>query len=427
MTWEIRQGDVIDRLRGMPPASVHCVVTSPPYYGLRSYGVKGQIGIEPTLGEYIAKLTAVFEEVRRVLRADGTLWLNLGDGYAANGTTGCGSPVDTRYDGRPTRESDRVRGRDPERKAIPTGLKPKDLMMVPARLALALQEAGWWLRSEITWCKPAPMPESVTDRPTAATEKIYLLTKARAYYYDMDAERVAFTEPLAPFKGSTFTEGKTGHNGQGRVSVLPRKQDGHGRRPAGFNGRWDEAEAGGTNPAGRNLWNYWVIGPEPLTLPHFAVFPSELPRRCISLGTSAKGVCAACGAPWKRVVQVVGEQEYHGGSLVKSAALMLEGRGAKSLETSILLDGRTSIKQTLGWRSSCTHAVGAVPALVLDPFSGAGTTGLAALRLQRDYIGIELNADYVEMSRRRIIADAPLLNATSEVTPPMLTALEASG
>ncbi|MDZ4250934.1 MAG: site-specific DNA-methyltransferase [Candidatus Nanopelagicales bacterium] len=373
MTWEIRQGDVLERLREMPADSVHCVVTSPPYFGQRDYGIERQIGLERTLTEYVAKMVAVFEEVRRVLRPDGTCWVNLGDGYG---------PMEK------LRRAGQSTSRMPS-----AGLKPKDLMMTPARVAMALQEAGWWLRSEITWCKPAPMPESVSDRPTSATEKIYLLTKQAKYFYDIDAERVGFADQESPFKGSTFTDGKTGVNGQGRVSMLPRKQDGHGRRHEGFNDRWDEAEAKGQLPAGRNLWNYWLIGTEPFAEAHFATFPSELPRRCISLGTSAKGVCAACGAPARRLVER-GET---------TGRTTLNGLGNGELANGLRFgDGHVA---TLGWQLSCGHWAEPVPALVLDPFSGSGTTGLAALRLDRSYIGIELNPDYVAMSKRRILQD----------------------
>ena len=401
MSWRIDQGDVIERLREMPSESVHCIVTSPPYFGQRNYGVDGQIGLEPTLEAYVAKMVDVFAEVRRVLRDDGTCWLNMGDGYAAGSRGTGGNRVETSPKQRTNSGSYFADATRPEH-----GLKAKDLMMVPARVALALQDAGWWLRSEITWCKPAPMPESVTDRPTSATEKIYLLTKAKSYFYDLDAERVAFAEPSAPFKGPTFTDGKTGVNGQGRVSLLPRKRGGHGRRHAGFNERWDAAEDEGTTPDGRNLWNYWVLPPEPSPGAHFAVFPSELPRRCISLGTSAKGVCAACGAPWKRMVE---------------RTAMVIDRSERTHEFGRTRTSGTMVEppavETLGWAPTCAHGAGAIPATVLDPFSGVATTGLAALRLERSYIGVELNPAYVEMARQRIIDDAPLLNAGAEALP----------
>ena len=194
MSVRILVGDCLDRLRTLPEESVHCVVTSPPYWGLRDYGVEGAIGLERTLQEHIDALVRVFREVRRVLRSDGTLWLNYGDSYtAAQGINKDGSP---RLPKVPTTIQNVPTDRKPGQQDLPAGwstrkvsrtsrvtrdnnfgLKPKDLMMMPARVALALQADGWWLRSEIVWHKPNPMPESVRDRPTSAHEKIYLLTK----------------------------------------------------------------------------------------------------------------------------------------------------------------------------------------------------------------------------------------------------------
>lgn len=185
MTVDIRIGDCRDLLKAMPSESVHCVVTSPPYWVLRDYGVDGQIGLEKSLTDWIAEMVSVFAEVRRVLRKDGTVWLNLGDGYSASGNGGH-KPSET-FNGHTARHG----GRTGMRKVPPLGLKPKDLMMMPARVALALQADGWYLRSEIVWAKPNPMPESVTDRPTSAHEKIYLLSKSPRYYYDAEAVRTA--------------------------------------------------------------------------------------------------------------------------------------------------------------------------------------------------------------------------------------------
>jgi DNA modification methylase len=375
--WEIRQGDVIERLKEMTGESVHCVVTSPPYFSQRDYGIEGQIGLERTVDEYVAKMVAVFAEIRRVLRNDGTCWLVIGDTYVGSwqnyggGARGAGNqrPITKGSIAQNPVWNGLENWRPPASYPQP-GLKPKDLMMVPARVALALQASGWWLRSEITWVKPAPMPESVLDRPTSATEKIFLLTKDRRYFYDIDAERVAYAESSVQFQQQTLWQ-------QDDVVIETKEKreitrgQGYGAARAGPDG-YPDRDGGFDRPdGGRNLWNWWLIGPEPLSLPHYAAFPSELPRRCISLGTSAKGVCPICGAPWKR--------------------------------------------QGTNWKSACTHDGEPEPALVLDPFSGAGTTGLAALRLGRNYLGIELNPEYVEMSRRRIRDDAPLLNVAAEM------------
>lgn len=268
MTVRILDGDVRDRLRDLPDASVQCCVTSPPYYGLRDYGVPGQIGLEPTLAEYIANMVAVFREVRRVLRDDGTLWLNIGDSYAA-ARGGTHQPAETLAGGKNGYMPDgkRVnRGRgdtyNPTRDAAKHGLKHKDLMMVPARLALALQDDGWYLRSDIIWHKPNPMPESVTDRPTSAHEHIFLLTKRKTYYYDADAiAEPALTPGDTRFlrTDNTQTFGRNGDNSRVRTG----------------------------NPTGdvRNCRNVWKIATKPFSDAHFATFPPELPRRCILAGS----------------------------------------------------------------------------------------------------------------------------------------------
>ena len=472
MTVRILDGDVRDRLRDLPDASVQCCVTSPPYYGLRDYGVPGQIGLEPTLAEYIANMVAVFREVRRVLRDDGTLWLNIGDSYAA-ARGGTHQPAETLAGGKNGYMPDgkRVnRGRgdtyNPTRDAAKHGLKHKDLMMVPARLAIALQEPyyvgkikriddrvwlaamvdaeggmyihkrkagqhagdgylrqtdnyspglevcnthkaivdrcaeitgvgsisvhtegrrqplyrwhvrsqqcrdltreiypyligkqhqarliigcpttgkdaaaahealkllhrgsevivdfripeslydpGWFLRSDIVWAKPNPMPESVTDRPTSAHEHIFLLTRSRRYYYDADAigER-------------SVTVGDTRHLRTDNTQEFGRGGDDSRMRTG--------------NPTGefRNARNVWSIATMPYKEAHFATFPPELPRRCILAGSR---------------------------------------------------EGDT----------------------VLDPFLGSGTTLLVADRLGREGIGIELNPTYAAMARRRIEADCPM-------------------
>jgi hypothetical protein len=243
--WGIVCSDVLAGLAQLPDESVHCVVTSPPYWSLRDYGVPGQIGLEPTVDEWVGKMVAVFAEVRRVLRKDGTLWLNLGDSYA--GSWGAQSRPNGTDEGSTLRGGSTLRARSiaahpkgqtrtGSSKRTP-GIKAKDLIGLPWAVAFALRVDGWWLRSAITLCKRAPVPESVRDRPTSATEMVFLLTKSPRYYYD----RAAVAEPAERgYAGSTFTDGKTGVNGLGRVSALPR----------------EEATT-------RNLRNYWGLG-EPM-------------------------------------------------------------------------------------------------------------------------------------------------------------------
>jgi len=284
VTVQIITGDCREVLGTLPDASVQCCVTSPPYLGLRDYNVAGQMGLESTPAEYIAGMVAVFREVRRVLKDDGVLWLNIGDSYAANrgnGASGMG----------PKQASNT--GSLLGKLTVPDGYKPKDLMMIPARLAIALQDDGWWLRSDVIWHKPNPMPESVRDRPTSAHEHIFLLTKSGKYFYDADAIR----EPLAVSSVSRLAQDVKSQNGSvranggaktnGTMKAVRRtdKQRGHSRRHDGFNDRWDamtkdEQQANGANA--RNVWSIATVG---FLEAHFATFPPEIPRRCILAGS----------------------------------------------------------------------------------------------------------------------------------------------
>lgn len=354
MTIQILQGDCRDVLPSLPDQSVHCVVTSPPYFGLRDYGVTGQIGLEPTPDEFVAELVSVFREVRRVLRDDGTLWLNLGDSYCTRSVR--------RDDGMRTvikayETSDAevgfekwadyaARGRakySSHHKAA--GIKDKDLFGIPWMAAFALRADGWYLRSDIIWHKPNPMPESVSDRPTSAHEHIFLLSKTRNYYYDADAIREAESVPDWD-DGSRVFGGvnKHGANAQhGRTTgrrAVARKR---GLPPR--HAQYESSDQTGLDRVGRgigrNARNVWTVATRPFSEAHFATFPPRLIEPCIKAGSPLGGV-------------------------------------------------------------------------VLDPFGGAGTTALVADRLQRSAILIELNPEYVDLARRRIVSDAPLL--VTEVT-----------
>lgn len=373
MTVRIINADVMEGLRQLPEESVHCVVTSPPYWGLRDYGVEGQIGLEPTLDAHLTRMVEVLREVRRVMRKDATLWLNYGDCYATspNGR----SAADTKAAGNDDRTF-----RDKPFSKICGVLKAKDLCMIPNRLAIALQEDGWWVRSEIIWAKSNPMPESIRDRPGCSHEKIFMLSRGPRYFYaaedvrqnaadssvsrwaqDVDSQ-VGSTRANAGAKtngnmkaaGGPRSKPARGRSTYGRhtlgaaVPANDRRQDeiaaaaasvgaSSGRRMAGFNDRWDASES--EQPEGRNLRNYerapltvWEMGTAPFSDAHFATFPPELAERCIK---------AACP-----------------------------------------VDGT-----------------------VLDPFGGAGTTALVADRLQRNAILIELNPEYAAMAERRIKGD----------------------
>lgn len=262
------QGDVLDVLREMDAESVQTCVTSPPYWGLRDYGEQGQIGLEPTPGEYVARMVEVFREVRRVLRDDGTLWLNLGDSYAAN-RGGTYQPAETLAGGVSGRMPDGTktnRGRGdrymPSRDAAAHGLKHKDLVGIPWRVAFALQEDGWYLRADVIWSKPNPMPESVTDRPTKSHEYLFLLSKSPRYFYDYEAIR----EPLKSTPEQYLRAGKSVRENHEYGAV--------GGRPLG-------PTSFATVPDGRNARSVWTITTKPYAGAHFATFPPELPTRCI--------------------------------------------------------------------------------------------------------------------------------------------------
>ena len=282
MSATIVDGDALDALRFLPDGSARCCVTSPPYWGLRDYGVSGQLGLERTPQEYVAAMVAVFREVRRVLADDGTLWLNLGDsynGYMANQRATSISAAN--QESRPVFKSGH--GRRTET------LKNKDLVGIPWRVAFALQEDGWWLRSDIIWAKPNPMPESVTDRPTKAHEYLFLLSKSARYFYDADAIATAPAQTsidrlsqstLAEQNGSSRVPGKT--NGNMRA-VFGGRAKAAGSVTRRHSGREDE---GNYIENGVNARTVWTIATQPFKEAHFATFPPELPRRCILAGSA---------------------------------------------------------------------------------------------------------------------------------------------
>jgi len=293
----ILNGDALAVLRGMEAESVQTCVTSPPYWGLRDYGVAGQLGLEKTPEEYTAKLVAIFAEVRRVLRKDGTAWVNLGDSYIANGSKQV-----------PQTKAHLGSGYAGPNRNEQTGLKPKDLVGIPWRVAFALQADGWYLRSDIIWHKPNPMPESVTDRPTKAHEYVFLLSKSAKYFYDADA----IAEP-AVFVGATR------HLYIDNASVFARPDNG------------SRARTGKPQASTRNKRTVWTVCPKPYKGAHFATFPEKLIEPCILAGAPLGGV-------------------------------------------------------------------------VLDPFSGAGTTVMVARRLGRVGLGIELNPAYIALTEARLAA-----------------------
>lgn len=287
-------GDAFEILKEFSFESVQCCVTSPPYWGLRDYGHNGQIGLEKTPEEYITNLVSILEEVRRVLRKDGTLWLNLGDTFFGSG---CGTN-DYRTDSAKGlsgkgKNAEKYIGHRPQNNRNHSYLKAKDLCMIPARTAIELQKAGWWLRGEVVWHKPNPMPESVIDRPTKSHEMIYLLTKSSKYYYDAEAiyEPAAYDGRMDTFfKGGVKYKGfqeqtmlSRGHERWPKKIKYQQKNDSYGLNSQAFG----SMHAKDGIPA-RNKRSVWAINTENFAGAHFATFPAEIPRLCIAAG-SKKG------------------------------------------------------------------------------------------------------------------------------------------
>lgn len=334
-----------------------------------------QLGLEPTPEEYVAELVAIFREVRRVLRSDGTCWLNLGDSYCNTDKWGGGGPNIGKHtvtdDG--TAPSWTVR-----RRKEPFGLKPKDLVGIPWRVAFALQADGWWLRSDIIWAKKNGMPESVNDRPTRSHEYLFLLTKAERYFYDADA----IAEPIA------------------EVTAADRVDTGRFSPDRGYPGARDHGNGRlGSSPR-RNKRSVWWLATQPFSEAHFATLPPDLVKPCVLAGTSERGACSVCGAPWERVVERTSDEagrEPRGKALTSprnDGLTWNENGGREFMPVAV---------STLRWRPICAHASApTVPCTVLDPFAGAGTTLYVAKELGRHYIGIELNPEYVDMATRRL-------------------------
>lgn len=330
--------------------SVQCVVTSPPYYALRKYagaqetawadGSAFALGQEPTPELYVEHIVEVFREVKRVLRPDGTLWLNIGDSHAAGGHGGGGAFMEMR--GPNGSEAWAHRSEAKGWRKPPPGLKQKDLIGIPWMVAFALRADGWYLRSDIIWSKPNPMPESVTDRPTRAHEYLFLLSKERRYYYDHEAIKEGLTESSLKRISQPSFESQTGgdkdygpNSNRSMRKTLENfkrktdKQRGHSRKHAGFNGRWDNMTKEEQAALGRNKRTVWTIAPRPFRGAHFATFPPQLVEPCILAGSRP---------------------------------------------------GDT----------------------VLDPFNGSGTTGLVAIQHGRDYIGVDISDEYLAMTRERL-------------------------
>lgn len=375
---KIYLGDCRDILPTLPAESVHCCVTSPPYFGLRDYGCDGQIGLEATPVEFVAQMVAVFREVRRVLRDDGVLWLNIGDSYNAH-------PGQRKVTDSPGEKQATSAGSlgAPSR-SVP-GLKPKDLIGVPWRVAFALQEDGWYLRQEIIWHKPNPMPESVTDRCTKSHEQIFLLAKSERYYFDNHAISEAATYP-----GDNRAERR-----DTRKEVDPFCQDGGSR-----------SRTGNPNKETRNKRSVWTVTTKPYGGAHFAVFPPDLIEPCILAGTSESGCCAKCGTPWRRQIEKDRKATRPGNKTKVGRASDDEGSPYES-HSGMIVGNRDpqrhcTTTKTIGWEAGCDCEAGTqVPCVVLDPFTGSGTTAAVAKKNGCHFVGCELNPEYLKLAADR--------------------------
>ena len=383
---QILLGDCRERLKELPSNSIHCVVTSPPYWGLRDYGVDGQIGLERSVDEFLAVMVDVFRQVRRVLRDDGTCWMNLGDTYCNGGAPKKHGGMGHVSGGQKKLQEMKGMVYHPHR--LDTGnIKPKDLIGIPWRTALALQNDGWYLRSDIIWHKPNPVPEPDRGRPTVAHEYLFLLTKSPKYYYDTDAIREVKGDEPTP---EDYAAGLGSNLGADSL-----------RWSAGYK----KISHNLIHPGGRNKRTVWTISTEGFPGAHFATFPQKLVEPCILAGTSAKGACGECGAPYRRVTEPSPEYQERLGAGWHDHQGDLE-KGQRG--TPAAFNGLTRI--TIGW-SGCGCNAPVVPCRVLDPFNGAGTTGVVARRLMRHYVGIELNPEYAEMAEQRLLGDMPLFNS----------------
>ena len=419
----IYQGCCLDVLPKLPEQSVHCCVTSPPYWGLRDYGVDGQIGLESTPEEFIARMVEVFRAVKRVLRDDGTLWLNLGDSYNAyNSNRGPAAGANKNH-----HEIMPAAGSG----LTTTALKPKDLMMMPARVALALQADGWYLRSDIIWHKPNPMPESCTDRPTKSHEHLFLLTKKPRYFYDSEAVRVPLKLSNEEYAKMLKSKSKSKHRRIGST-----RDSGAGGKEDGPNAYYEDNEDSLYVPSGANhrdvwtlsledwveIWHeaqrftdVWKIPTKPTKGAHFATFPKKLVEPCIKAGTSAEGCCPECGAPWERVTEKERVRTRPGKnskaydrSTGKTVSDSEEKPWRDRAEIGNRDPGRhVTSTTTTGWAPGCECLIDGYfpqsePCTVMDIFSGTATTGEVARANGCHYIGIELSKEYIALAAKRL-------------------------
>lgn len=471
-SWHVECCDVMTGLQHVPSNSVHCVAFSPPYYGLRDYKIppsiwggdpecehewadetveremrrgiglrdstantrggakkvaeiphqkfthgfckhcsawKGCHGLEPTPSLYIRNAVLIYRELKRVLRPDGNLWINIGDSYATK-PHGKSSTHDPLY---PSGRNRSVGNRANRQSLVEC--KPKELIGIPWRLAFALSDDGWYRRAEVIWNKLAPMPESASDRPTRAHEQVFvfghpdgdgnvvpclddpntvfLMSRSGRYFYDA----------VASSEECTGNAHSRGNGVNPKASEIDDIGDHHGvpKQNPSFSAAVNELVER------RNMRTVWSLGPESYKGAHFAVMPTELARKILVAGTSEKGCCPRCGAPWVRVVEKE-RLATRPASKTKVGRRMLDGHlevGNRDPERHM------TASRTIGWEPTCKCGIEeTIPCLVLDPFNGHGTTGVVARRLGLRYIGLEVNPEYAKASRKRIKNDQPMTN-----------------
>lgn len=442
--------DALQLLRLLPDESVNCCVTSPPYYSLRNYQVNGQIGLEETPEQYVDALVTVFRELRRVMRRDGVLWLNLGDSFSSHASGAVDDPF--RASGlSSSRTATAARQAKVEQKNYRNAALPeKNLLMIPSRVALALQADGWYLRSMAPWVKRSAMPESTTDRPTTATEYIFLLTKSPRYWYDVEAIR----EPARDWGPRDRTNNKYHNNGTG---LQPHKGlskndfaiSGRNRRNTDWYFEALDAEIahlqtlrgkGGIRLDDAGLPLAFDIVTEPSPLGHFAMFPESLIRPMVLAGCPPK-VCSACGAPYQRIddgervidtnrpqarralelFEAKGLTDDHLNAMravgladAGKALVTMNGAGKNTAEQQRLAaEAKAALggyyreflfskRSSNGWNPTCDCHAPHDSGIVIDPFMGAGTVALVAQRLNRHWIGCDLNPEYVRLATMRV-------------------------
>ena len=454
-TNQIILGDCLEEMAKWPDQCIQTCVTSPPYWGLRDYGtatweggdvncdhvdakqlkrslrvnasqqrqgrtasasklsdgaravqtrcecgarrVDQQLGLEKTPEEYVAKMVEVFRGVWRVLRDDGTLWLNLGDSYAqANGSGPQGKS-------QCERPSNNIKHNRDRKQQLGGTLKPKDLCGIPWRVALALQADGWYLRQDIIWAKPNPMPESVTDRCTKAHEYIFLLTKKPRYFYDAEAVK----EPAESNRPDMALKGIRTGKAYLQQGIIADNTLAKCDRKTVYSRDLDVSTADVSN---RNKRSVWTVTTHSFKEAHFATFPPKLIEPCILAGTSAKGACPECGAPWARVVEKTKTFESGSGKSGNPIAGKQDLSASETNSTPDIRMGPVVSFKTTGWRPTCKcgstrdERRWTKPCVVFDPFMGAGTTAMVAIQHGRDYVGTELSPEYAKIAQRRIDA-----------------------